>query len=116
MQIAIKVLNQLAWLAKDGETIQVQVHQAEPDVMALAAAVLERVPEAWSPYEHGGGYLECILVMPGGREASWCVHRVPQPDAWVKPPEWRAVWERAGLALAEIAAESMISTFARKAS
>lgn len=110
MQAAIKVINQLAWLAKDGGRVEVTVQRPEPDQLELARAIAARVPAAW--HEAGGGWLRCELVLPGDRIVSWSVTDVQRPDGWEPTVDLSAAWLRAGEALAAIALEAMKATAA----
>jgi hypothetical protein len=120
-QTAIKVLNELAWMAKGvgaGGRVVAHLHGPEDDVRELVTLVLEREPQAWHAYEHdsvasAGGWCECHLILPDGRAAEWVVHGVPKPEAWAPVQVGalsRAVHERAGLALAAIGMEALKAT------
>lgn len=116
MFIAMKILNQLAWLAKDAATVEIQVHRATPEVHSLFVALGALHPGAWRPYglaDHEGfGWATATLVMPGAdhRLASYTVHHLPQPVGWQPLEEGQYAHAeacKAGLELCAMACSSV---------
>lgn len=81
---AAKVLNQLGWLAKDGECVQLLVHKPNEAMRELAALVLASVPEAWEPNKDGDalGMLTAIVSVDPHVTAHWVVCDMPRPAQW----------------------------------
>lgn len=116
--IAMKVLNQLAWMAKDGQSVHLSVQQAHAELMSMAVAIAAQVPGAWHPYKEEGdvwGWLDMSLVFPAGVDATITVHKVARPVGWtpisllLRP----AATHQAGLVLCEHACTSVAAACGR---
>ena len=88
----IEVILDLARLAKGARVSSIELHQADPERVALAAKLAVHVPAAWHPYgealqEPGApltGWLSAELVLPGDHVVTWTVHRLEQPPGWTE--------------------------------
>lgn len=81
-------------MAEWGERGTIGIHDASPELMALACAILDIVPAAWSPYGEGrtDGWVDLYQPNPdrdmgdaGFSPRRAAVHSVSRPPRWVAP-------------------------------
>lgn len=129
----IEVILDLARLAKGARVSSIELHQADPERVALAAKLAVHVPAAWHPYGEAlqvpgalTGWLSAELVLPGDHVVTWTVHRLEQPPGWTAVPDSTSSGRlAAGYVLADLYRQALVACaggepgfvdYARKAS